>query len=203
MRKNNLEVLRGGINTTFQDLGRENLYHIGIPFSGAMDKRNYLIVNSLVGNKKNTPVIEFAYQGPLLKVNGEKICFAISGDVIFNIISKDGKTKKGICYKTYLLEEDEKIDVLSTNKTVYGYLAINGGFDINMFWNSFSINTKAQIGPNNGKKLNKGDRITIFKPSTNFSNKEINHVNNKIEQIRVIRGTNYNYFSEEGKNFFF
>ena len=203
MRKNNLEVLRGGINTTFQDLGRENLYHIGIPFSGAMDKRNYLIVNSLVGNKKNTPVIEFAYQGPLLKVNGEKICFAISGDVIFNIISKDGKTKKGICYKTYLLEKGEKIDVLSTKKTVYGYLAINGGFDINMFWNSFSINTKAQIGPNNGKKLNKGDRITIFKPSTNFSNKEINHVNNKIEQIRVIRGTNYNYFSEEGKNFFF
>ena len=62
MKKNNFEVLRGGINTTYQDLGRSNLYHIGIPFSGAMDKRNYLIVNSLVGNKKNTPV-SLRFQG--------------------------------------------------------------------------------------------------------------------------------------------
>ena len=36
MISNYFEILRGGINTTFQDKGRENLYHIGIPFSGAM-----------------------------------------------------------------------------------------------------------------------------------------------------------------------
>ncbi len=42
MTKNYFEVLRPGINTTFQDLGRKNLYHIGIPFSGAMDNRNFI-----------------------------------------------------------------------------------------------------------------------------------------------------------------
>ena len=52
-------------NTTFQDEGRKNLYHIGIPFSGAMDNRNYLLANKLVGNKLGAPVKEFAYQGPL------------------------------------------------------------------------------------------------------------------------------------------
>ena len=41
MDKSYFEVIRPGINTTFQDLGRKNLYHIGIPFSGAMDNRNY------------------------------------------------------------------------------------------------------------------------------------------------------------------
>ena len=41
--KNNFLVIRPGINSTFQDLGRNNLHHIGIPFSGAMDNRNYLI----------------------------------------------------------------------------------------------------------------------------------------------------------------
>ena len=86
MSNYNFQVLRAGINTTFQDKGRNNLYHIGIPFSGAMDNRNYLIANYLAGNKKNTTVIEFAYQGPLLKFNGEKICLAITGDVTFNII---------------------------------------------------------------------------------------------------------------------
>ena len=83
------EVIRGGINTTFQDDGRNNLYHIGIPFSGAMDKRNYILANSLLGNKKNKPVIEFAYQGPLIKYKGNRISFVITGDVIFKLIKNE------------------------------------------------------------------------------------------------------------------
>ena len=38
MTENYFEVLRPGINTTFQDNGRKNFYHIGIPFSGAIKK---------------------------------------------------------------------------------------------------------------------------------------------------------------------
>ena len=48
MSKDYFQIIRSGVNTTFQDLGRENLYHIGIPFSGAMDTRNYLLSNKLV-----------------------------------------------------------------------------------------------------------------------------------------------------------
>jgi len=36
MSSNYLDIIRPGINTTFQDKGRDHLYHIGIPFSGAM-----------------------------------------------------------------------------------------------------------------------------------------------------------------------
>jgi len=199
----NFEVLRAGINTTYQDLGRKNLYHIGIPFSGAMDNRNYLIANYLVGNKKNIPTIEFAYQGPLLKLNGEKVCFAITGDVIFNIIRKDLKLEQGSCYQTYHLDAGDQIDILSTNKSVYGYLAINGGFDVKLFWESCSINTKAKIGPNDGEKIDNGDVIKILKSKNNISDRKINYFNTKIEKIRVIQGTNYNYFSELGKKNFF
>ena len=38
-----------------------------------MDKRNYILSNELTGNNCNSPVIEFAYQGPLLKFYGDKI----------------------------------------------------------------------------------------------------------------------------------
>ena len=51
MNKAYFEIIRPGIHSTLQDLGRSNQYHIGIPFSGSMDKRNYLIGNKLVGNK--------------------------------------------------------------------------------------------------------------------------------------------------------
>ena len=43
MTNNFFEVLRTGINSTFQDIGRENYCHIGLPLGGAMDRRNYLI----------------------------------------------------------------------------------------------------------------------------------------------------------------
>ena len=202
MDKNYFEIKRAGINTTFQDKGRANLYHIGIPFSGAMDNRNFLLANKLVDNKDNLPVIEFAYQGPLIKFNGDKITIAITGDVIFKLIKKDKETY-GKCYETYQLEDGDEIDILSTNKSVYGYLAISGEFDLKFQWGSCSINTKANIGSNNGNKLSDGQKINIRKINLNQRNKKVNYLNSKIENIRVIKGTNFDYFSEEGKKNFF
>ena len=130
MDNNYFEIKRAGINTTFQDKGRNNLYHIGIPFSGAMDNRNYLISNKLVGNLLNLPVIEFAYQGPLLKYFGDEIKIAITGDVKFKL-RKGNEETNGNCYENYSIKNGDEIDILSTNKSVYGYLSVNAEFNIN------------------------------------------------------------------------
>ena len=202
MTKNYFELIRPGINTTFQDEGRKNLYHIGITFSGAMDKRNYLIANKLVGNNLNAPVVEFAYQGPLLRYTGYEINFVITGDVSFIIRSK-GKEINGNCYEVYNLKNNDEIDILSTNKSVYGYFNISGEFKLEPQWNSYSINTKAKIGPNNGKKFEKNQKIFISKIFSDSNKKKIEYINTKIENIRIIKGTNFDYFSEEGKKTFF
>jgi biotin-dependent carboxylase-like uncharacterized protein len=202
MNKSYFEIIRAGINTTFQDRGRDNLYHMGIPFSGAMDNRNFILANKLVGNKEGSPVIEFAYQGPLLKFSGNKINITITGDVIFKLKKKDNEID-GNCYETYQLDHGDEINILSTNKSVYGYLAINGEFDIKFQWGSCSINTKANIGANEGKKLTNGQKIDISKINLNQDKKKINYFNSRIENIRVIKATNFNYFSEDSKKFFF
>jgi biotin-dependent carboxylase-like uncharacterized protein len=202
MNKNYFEIIRAGINTTFQDRGRNNLYHIGIPFGGAMDNRNFLLANKLVGNKLDSPIIEFAYQGPLLKFNGDKINIAITGDIIFKLKKKDNEIY-GNCYETYQLDHGDEVNILSTNKSVYGYLAISGKFDIKFQWGSCSTNTKAYIGANDGKKLANGQKINISKIILNQDMKKINYMNSRIENIRVIKATNFDYFSEEGKKNFF
>ena len=96
MSNNYFEVVRAGINSTFQDKGRSNLYHIGIPFSGVMDKRNFFLSNKLVGNQLDAPVIEFAYQGPLLKYHGNNINFSVTGDVIFKLRNKMVRWKETV-----------------------------------------------------------------------------------------------------------
>ena len=202
MSKNYFEIIRAGINSTFQDLGRNNLYHIGIPFSGAMDNRNYLLANKLIGNDHNDPVIEFAYQGPHLKYHGDKLNIAITGDVSFKI-KKGDNLIDGECYQTFILENNDELNIISTNKSVYGYLAISGTFDLKLQWSSCSTNTRANIGPNNGAKLSDSQKINIKEINQNFANTKLNYVNTKIENIRVIKGTNFNYFSDEGKRNFF
>ncbi len=162
MSNNYFEIIRPGINTTFQDKGRDNLYHVGIPFSGVMDNRNYLMANKLVNNKLDAAIIEFAYQGPHLKYTGEKINFAITGDVIFTI-KKDDIEIEGKCYESYQIESGNEINIISTNKSVYGYLGISGQIDLKYQWSSCSINTKANIGANNGKKF----EVNLFNEKNN------------------------------------
>ena len=72
-----LEVLRPGINTTVQDAGRNELFHLGITVSGAIDQKNFKLSNLILNNNINESVLEFAFQGPLLKLyngNIESYC---------------------------------------------------------------------------------------------------------------------------------
>jgi biotin-dependent carboxylase-like uncharacterized protein len=167
-----------------------------------MDKRNFLIANKLVGNNYNLPVIEFAYQGPQLKYFGDRINISITGDVKF-ILKNKKDVIDGICYKTFTLENEDEIDILSTNKSVYGYLAISGEVDVKYQWSSCSTNTKANIGANDGKKLELNQKINISKINENLNHKSLKYINTKIENIRVLKATNFDYFSQKGKDTFF
>jgi UPF0271 protein len=198
------EILRPGTNTTIQDKGRSHLYHIGITISGAMDQRIFILSNALVNNDLNEGTLEFAYQGPLLKLKNGSVNFAITGNVNFNILRENSTIEEGKCYQNYLLNNEDQIDIISTKNSVFGYLAIEGGFEIEKVWDSYSINTKAKIGPNDGEKFSAGEKIYIKKSKVeNFMEKKIDYKDSLEKSIRVIKGTNFNYFSEEAKNKFF
>ena len=202
MNNNYFEIIRAGINTTFQDEGRDNLYHIGIPFSGAMDRRNFYLANKLVNNVLNAPIVEFAYQGPQLKYVGDKLNISVTGDVVFKIKKNDTEIV-GNCYESYQIENGDEINIISTNKSVYGYLAIGAEIDLNYQWKSCSINTRAKIGSNNGNKLTDGQKFNLLNKNTKQNKKKLNYINSKVENLRIIKGTNFDYFSLEGaKNFF-
>ena len=203
MGKAYFEIIRPGIHSTLQDLGRSNQYHIGIPFSGSMDKRNYLISNKLLGNKLNEPSLEFAYQGPLMKLHSGKVSGTITGNVTFNIIRKNSKIDEGVCYQTFTLNDGDKLDIISTNRSVYGYFSIKNGFTGEYIWQSCSVNTKAKIGSNNGEKFQSNQKIYINKNESLSEYKKINYLNSKIEYIRVLKGTNFSFFSEKAKKIFF
>lgn len=203
MSKGFFQVIRPGINTTFQDQGRFNLQHYGLPPGGCMDYKSFVISNALVQNKKNEGVIEFAYQGPLLKLQEGNTKIAITGDVQFMIITANNDIIKGECYRSYNLNAGDQIDIQSTKNSVYGYLSVEGGFRLESFLNSISTLSNARIGPNNGNKISKEDKIFINKDFVNKNNLKAIVIPDDSKKIRVLAGPQHNYFSDESiKDFF-
>ncbi len=197
------EVLRAGINTTFQDKGRFHMQHLGVTPGGCMDLDSFLIGNALVGNPLNEGALEFAYQGPLLKLVKGKTKIAITGNVIFQIIKSNQEIINGECNRTYILDEGDQIDILATKKSAYGYMTLEGGFNIKPFCNSVSILPRAQIGPNEGQKIKINEKINIKINSKNKKNFSTKVPEKNKSSIRVLKGPQYDYFSKESKKEFF
>ena len=203
MSNNFFEVLRAGINTTYQDRGRFHMQHFGVAPGGCMDLKAFLIANALVGNNSEDGVLEFAYQGPLLKLVKGKTKIVITGNVLFQIIKINNEIINGECNKSYDLKEGDQIDILATNKSAYGYLAIEGGFDLKPFCNSVSILARAHIGPNDGEKIKIKDKIIIKRNSINKKNFETKVPIKDRNIIRVLKGPQFDYFSKESQKDFF
>ena len=203
MSNNFFEVLRAGINTTYQDKGRFHMQHFGVAPGGCMDLKAFLIANALIGNNSEDGVLEFVYQGPLLKLVKGKTKIVITGNVLFQIIKTNNEIINGECNKSYDLNEEDQIDILATKKSAYGYLAVEGGFDVKPFCNSVSILARAHIGPNDGKKIKIKDKIIIKRNSSNKKNFETKVPSKDKNIIRVLKGPQFDYFSKESqKNFF-
>lgn len=59
-----VRVLKGGMLTTVQDLGRTGYQSQGFGVSGVMDVRSFKIANLLLDNPENEAVLEFTLMGP-------------------------------------------------------------------------------------------------------------------------------------------
>src|SRR5580693_9964530 len=73
-----IKVLKPGLATTVQDLGRPGYYHIGIPLSGGMDRHALTAANLLVGNTEGAAVLEAVFMGPELEFTDDAMV-AVTG----------------------------------------------------------------------------------------------------------------------------
>ncbi len=62
-----IEVIKSGLYSTIQDLGRFGFENYGVPISGSMDQFSSIISNRLLGNKDQDAVMEITMTGPVLK----------------------------------------------------------------------------------------------------------------------------------------
>jgi antagonist of KipI len=151
-----IQILKSGILTTVQDLGRNNFRRLGINPNGVMDTTAARLVNVLLGNRENEAVLEMHY--PAAEILFEKDAFFALGGADFSAKLDD----KSI--ENWRLHFAAKKSVLRFSEKKLGnraYLSIKGGFEIERWLASASTNLKAKIGGFDGRSLQKGDRINV------------------------------------------
>ena len=132
-------VVKPGIFTTIQDLGRTGMRKYGIAYAGVMDFTSAINANIMCENPPGSAVLECTYNSPIIKML-RPVVVAVSGVEVDLIV--DGKNKKTSVYQA---QEGDiiKIDII---KGARGYIAFRGGIDIPLLQHSRSTDTVSNIG---------------------------------------------------------
>lgn len=155
-----IKVIKPGLASTIQDLGREGYYHLGIPPSGALDQYAMRAANFLVGNPENLAVLECTFLGPELLFE-EDALVAITGA---KMTPKVDNIEQAL-NTAFLIKAGQtlKFDFVKAGARIY--LAIAGGFDVPNVLGSYSTYALGSLGGFHGRKLQANDILVTGKPS--------------------------------------
>jgi antagonist of KipI len=76
-----LRIVRPGLLTTVQDLGRPGYQHLGVVVSGAMDALALRVANLLVGNAIGAAGLEITLLGPTIRFESEQLITLTGADL--------------------------------------------------------------------------------------------------------------------------
>ncbi len=184
-----IELLSSGFYTSIQDLGRFEYTHFGVPLSGAMDQKLSAFSNLLVGNDKNTPVIEMTFAGP-------KIKFKSSCIIALTAVNATGTLNDEplIFNKQIGINKDDILQVHQIETRAY--MSIKGGFKIEKSLGSYS----QYQGVTKTQKLSKGDTLQLNSPDhvldTKHAGVNIEFSRYRSETIEVFRLPEYDLLSD-------
>ena len=189
-----IEFLRAGLITSLQGKQINNKQHLGITTSGPMDFFLSKMGNILLDNQNDDLCFEISKFGPKIKIIEGKFIFLISGKINFKII-RGSNVILGECFKSYILNTGDILELNQTIDTNYAYLVFKGKLKKENFFDYNSSIISSSIGINYGKKINDSDQFEISnvpKFKNRFINLNIKDIYDN--NIRVIKGSQMNYF---------
>lgn len=105
-----IKVLKPGLLSSIQDLGRTGYQKFGVIASGAMDPFSHRMANLLSGNEENDPALEITMMGPSLIFEEDTLISICGGDLSPSINGQPIRTWRSVFVKkaANLNSEDAK-----------------------------------------------------------------------------------------------
>lgn len=185
-----ITVIRAGMLTTVQDLGRRGYRAAGVPLGGAVDALALRLVNLLVGNAEDAAALEFTLVGPELEFSSE-VMIALGG----------GDFGSWPLWQPVRVRAGERVKLGAARTGCRGYLAIAGGFDVPVVLGSRGTYLRAKLGGWEGRALRDGDVLRASEISRPVLGRW--HIDERIlpvysaaVTVRCVRGAQADEFGE-------
>lgn len=162
-------VVRGGAETTVQDLGRGGYLGDGIPPSGSFDVTSLRLANALVGNNPGDRYLVGsdpgeagleALLGGLTVRAGADAAVAVTGAEA--PVTVDGAPQA--MWRSFVLGRGATLRIGVAHAGARVYVAFAGGIDVPLILGSRSTHSRARLGGLDGRALRKGDVLPIGRP---------------------------------------
>ncbi|MER7921138.1 MULTISPECIES: biotin-dependent carboxyltransferase family protein [unclassified Streptomyces] len=137
-----LVVVRPGMLTTVQDLGRPGYAHLGVPHSGALDPPAAALVNRLAGNGPDAAVLETTLDGCALRPRST-VTVAVGGAPC--PVRVGGRP--AAWGAPVLVPAGELLEVGAVSAGVRGYVAVRGGIAVEPVLGSRATDLLSGLGP--------------------------------------------------------
>lgn len=155
-----IHVLRPGLLSTVQDLGRRGYQQYGVVVGGAMDTLSLRVANLLVGNDESAAALELTLLGPTLRFEQEALIAICGGDFAPSI---DGASLP--MHRPIKIRAGTTLAFGAARQGCRAYLAVAGGIDVPEVLGSRSTYLRAEIGGYRGRALVADDQLAICAPS--------------------------------------
>ncbi len=193
-----IRILKGGMLTTVQDLGRSGYQSQGFGVSGVMDVRSFKIANLLLDNPENEAVLEFTLIGPTLEFTSSAIIAITGGDFQPTVNGKPAPM-----YTALYMKKGDVLKFGSARTGSRGYVAFSGYLKIPVVMGSRCTNLKCHLGGFKGRKLEDGDYINFrikreYLPFFLSRTLELDEFDQEEIVLRVIMGPQENRFGRQG-----
>jgi len=191
-----LKVIKAGLWTSVQDLGRIGYRHFGIPVAGVMDARSARLANLLLNNSVDAAVLEITMMGPELEFTQSTRISLTGAD-----ISPQLNGQACAMNKVIEISIGDQLKFGSLNYGLRTYLAIEQGFQTSQIMGSRS--SYENITPT--KKVAKGDVIKYLKPShlneqterrPSHAAVKVNHLHFEMQSLHVYPGPEFEDLSD-------
>ena len=149
-------VVRPGMLTTVQDLGRWGYQDRGVPVAGPMDMVAHRVANAAAGNAPDAATLEITLVGPELRFEEEAVV-AISGADLGATL--DGST---IAKNTAVgVRSGATLRFTGRRDGARAYLAVGGGVAERLVLGSRATHVLSAMGGHRGRPLAAGDRLPL------------------------------------------
>jgi antagonist of KipI len=151
-----LIVIRPGMLTTVQDLGRWGHQDAGVPVAGPMDWFSHRLANRIAGNPDGCATLEVTLMGPELEADGAVTC-ATSG-AEFDVLVNGHAVPANDAFD---VPAGARLRFAERRAGARAYLAVRGGLGVEPMFGSRATSVISKMGPFGGRALKAGDRLPI------------------------------------------